>query len=69
LFCEEKINLVADYGAAAAAYYSAIQELEQGMITGSTAMYLERRKATEEARALCEKARNELDDHGAKHGC
>ena len=66
---KRKIGLVANYCAAVSAYHSAIRELEQGMITGSSEIYIERRKVTEEARVLCEKARKELDDHEAKHGC
>src|SRR5215467_2189723 len=62
-FCSEKVTLVADYGAVMAAYYSAVRELENGMITGSAEVYGKQRKATERARELCEAARKALDDH------
>ena len=68
-FCQEKITLVADYAAAVAAYNSAVREFEQGMITRSSGIYAKRRKATEEARALCEAVRKALNEHEAKHGC
>jgi hypothetical protein len=44
-------------------------EFEQGMITRSSGIYAKRRKATEEARALCEAVRKALNEHEAKHGC
>jgi hypothetical protein len=69
VFCEEKITLVADYATAVAAYSVAAQALEGGMITGSAEIYAKLRKATEEARALCEAARQELDQHEGTHKC
>jgi hypothetical protein len=67
--CSQKVTLVADYGTTIAAYYAAVQELEQGMITGSAEVYAKQRQATEEARTLCEAARRALDEHEAEHGC
>jgi hypothetical protein len=37
--CPQKVQLVAEYGAAVAAYYAAVDELEQGMITGSAEIF------------------------------
>lgn len=67
--CLEKVNLVADYGAAVTAYYNAVSKLEEGMITGSPQMYRDRFKSTESARAMCEAARKALAEHDAEHGC
>jgi hypothetical protein len=69
VFCEEKIQLVANYAAAVAAYYAAVGNLEAGMITGSAEVYRNLRQATEEARAICEAARKELDEHESRHRC
>ena len=68
-FCATKVQLVAEYSAAVAAYYSAIGELEQGMVTGSREVYAFQRRASDEARALCEAARQQLDEHIAEHQC
>ena len=67
--CEDKIQLVANYGAAVAGYYSAVSELEEGMISQSKEIYAARRRSVEEARMICEAARKELDDHVSAHGC
>jgi hypothetical protein len=69
VFCEERIHLVAEYAAALSAYYSAVRELEVGMITGSADIYRNLRQATEEARAVCEVARQKLANHEAGHKC
>jgi hypothetical protein len=60
MFCERRIELVAGYAAAVAAYYSSVRELEAGLITGSEEIYAKNLKATEEARAVCEAARERL---------
>jgi hypothetical protein len=67
--CEEKIQLVANYGVAVARYYYAVSELERGMVTGSRELFDELRRSTEEARTMCETARKELDDHVLADGC
>ena len=69
MICEDQIFLVANYGAAVAAYYASVVQLEQGVISGSVKIYAERRRATEDARLICEAARRELDDHVLAHGC
>lgn len=63
MFCEEKTRLGANYAAAVAAYYSAVCELEAGMITGSTDVYARLRRSTENAKSICEAALKELDAH------
>lgn len=62
-------EIVANYAAAVAAYYSAVYDLETGMITGSERIYASLRESTEEARSLCEAALKELNAHEAKHRC
>jgi len=69
VFCEEKILLAANYGAAAAAYGAAIAELEQTMIRDSREVYAQRRQTVEVTRIMCEAALKELDDHVSGHGC
>jgi hypothetical protein len=69
MYCEDQLRLVADYSAAVAAYYASVSRLEQGMISGSKDIYTRLRRATEEARLVCEAARNELDEHAKTHGC
>ena len=69
VFCEEKTRLVANYAAAVAAYYSAVCELEAGMITGSAKIYTAMRQSAESARTLCETALMELNAHETKHRC
>jgi hypothetical protein len=69
VFCEEKTRLVANYAAAVAAYYSAVCDLETGMITGSAKIYTALRQSTENARSICDAALKELDAHETKHRC
>jgi hypothetical protein len=69
LFCEERIQLVANYAAAVAEYYATVRELEFGMITASEDIYSDLRHATESARSRCENARKELDEHEFRHQC
>ena len=69
VFCEEKILLVANYGAAVTGYCAAVAELEKGMIRDSREVYAERRRSVEVARLICEAARKELDDHVSADGC
>jgi len=69
VFCEKKILLTANYGAAAAAYYAAVTELEKGMIRDSKEVFAERRRAVELARILSEAALKELDSHVFADGC
>ena len=65
----EKTRLVADYGAAVAAYYAAVGEFEQGLIIGSHQVYENQYRATEAARLECEGKRKVLEEHVAGHGC
>jgi hypothetical protein len=67
--CTEKVRLVANYGATVAAYYSSVSKLEQSLITGVPQTYNDRRRDTEEARCLCDAARQALDDHVSAHEC
>lgn len=67
--CAKKVRLVAEYGAAVAAYYAAAGELESAMIIGSTKAFHDRYQATEEARAACDAARIVLEKHVASHKC
>jgi hypothetical protein len=60
---------VASYAAAVAAYYSAVCDLETGMIKGSADVYARLRQSTENARSICEAALKELDAHETKHQC
>ena len=69
VFCEEKVVLMADYGAAAVAYCAAVSKLEQAMIRGSRETYADLRQSVEIARILCEAALKELDDHVFTDGC
>ena len=69
VFCEERIFLMVNYGAAGAAYGAAIAELEQTMIRDSKEVYAQRRQKVEVARIICEAALKELDDHVSGHGC
>jgi hypothetical protein len=69
VFCEEKILLVANYGAAATQYYNAVARLEKTMIRDSKEAYTELRRSVEVARMICEAALKELDDHVAADGC
>lgn len=69
VFCEQKILLTANYGAAVAVYAAAASELEKGMIRDSKEVYAERRQAVEVARILCEAALKELDAHVFADGC
>lgn len=69
VLCPKKITLVVDYGAAVAAYHSAVQTLEAWMIKGSAEIYRRHRKDVEAARQLCEAARKALDDHEAEDEC
>jgi hypothetical protein len=69
VFCEEKIFLMANYGAAATKYCAAVAELEQTMIRDSKEVYAQRRRTVEVARIISEAALKELDDHVAAHGC
>lgn len=69
VFCEEKILLVANYGAAVTDYYEAVAELEKGMIRDSKEVFAERRRKVEVARIICEAALKELDDHVSADRC
>jgi hypothetical protein len=69
VFCEEKILLMANYGAAAEKYCASVAKLEQGMIRGSRETYAELRRSVEIARIICEAALKELDDHVSAHSC
>jgi hypothetical protein len=69
VFCEEKIFLMASYGAAAKEYCAAVAELEETMIRDSREVYAQRRKNVEVARIVCETALKELDDHVSAHLC
>ena len=69
VFCEEKMLLMANYGAAAAEYYASVAKLEQGMIRGSRKTYAELRRSVEMARIICEATLRELDDHVSADGC
>jgi hypothetical protein len=69
VFCEEKMLLMANYGAAAAQYHASVAQLEQGMIRGSKKTYAELRRSVEMARIICEAALRELDDHVSADGC
>jgi hypothetical protein len=60
VFCEEKILLMANYGAAAAAYCVSVAKLEQGIIRGSRETYAELRCSLETARRTCEAALGNL---------
>ena len=68
MVCEEKLQLVVDYCAAVAAYQRAVSELERQMI-GPSDRYFDNRRCSEEARTVCEGAREELDRHVDGHGC
>jgi len=63
------IELMANYSTAAAAYCFSVAELEEGMITGSRQVFAARRRSAEEARAICEAALKELDDHVSERHC
>jgi hypothetical protein len=67
MFCEEKVLLMANYGAASTAYYASVSKLEQGMIRGSRETYAG--QSVEIARIICEAALKELDDHVFTDGC
>ena len=69
VFCEDKIVLMANYGAAAVAYCASVSKLEQALIRGSREVYAERRRAVEMTRIICEAALKELDDHVSADGC
>jgi len=69
VFCEHKIVLMANYGAAAVAYCAAVSKLEQALIRGSRETYAEQRRSVEMARIICEAALKELDDHVSADGC
>jgi hypothetical protein len=69
VFCEEKMLLMANYGAAAAQYHASVVKLEQGMIRGSKKTYAELRRSAEMARIVCEAALRELDEHVSTDGC
>jgi hypothetical protein len=69
VFCEEKILLVANYGAAVTDYCATVAELEKAMIRDSREVYAERRRRVEVARIICEAALKELDDHVSADGC
>ena len=68
-FCKKKVRLVAEYGAAVAALFSAVSELERSMIAQSGKLYKDRYIETEAARHLVETARKELEDHVSAHQC
>ena len=67
--CEEKIQLVINYAAAAAEYSDAVAEFERMMVCASYEVFAELRRSTDEARLKCEAARQELDNHVPMHGC
>ena len=67
--CEEKLQLIASYAGAVGAYYAALAELEFSMIAMSAEVYSRLRQKAEAARALCEAARKELEDHEVSHKC
>lgn len=67
--CEEELQLIASYANAIGAYHVAVAELEFGMIAASAEVYATLRQKTEPARAVCEAARKELDDHEVNHKC
>jgi len=69
VFCETKMLLMANYGAASAEYCAAVAVLEQMMIRASKEVYAERRQTLEVVRIICEAALKELDDHVSAHGC
>jgi hypothetical protein len=69
VFCEDKVVLMANYGAAAVAYGAAVSKLEQALIRGSRETYAEHRRLVEMARIICEAALKELDDHVSADGC
>jgi hypothetical protein len=69
VFCERKVLLVANYGAAALEYCAAVGRLENTMIRDSKEVYSNLRRSVEVARISCEAALKELDDHVAADGC
>ena len=69
VFCEEKVLLVANYGAAATEYFASVYQFERGMIRASRETYAELRRSVESARMRCEAALKELDDHVSADGC
>jgi hypothetical protein len=69
VFCEEKVVLMANYGAASVAYCAAVSKLEQALIRGSRKTYAEQRRLVEMARIICEASLKELDDHVSADGC
>jgi hypothetical protein len=67
--CDKKIQLVIEYAATMARYYHAVAELERGMVSGSKELFIERHRLAEQARIMCEDARQELDGHVKADGC
>jgi hypothetical protein len=69
MLCEQQIELLANYSAAATAYCASVARLEQALIGRSAEIYAERRRASEEARIACDAARQELEHHETAHQC
>jgi hypothetical protein len=67
--CDKKLRLAHLYNTYAAQYSRSVQILHKRVGVVSKAGYDELVRSTEEARAICEKARRLLEGHVAEHGC
>ena len=67
--CDEKMRLARAYDVYAAQYSRSVKILYKRMGVLPKSGYNELLRSTEEARALCEQARQALESHVAEHGC
>jgi multidrug resistance efflux pump len=68
-YCDEEQRLVDAYAFATADYNRAVQVLQRRRGVMSKTEYERLRAFSEQARASCEQARNELERHTSNHGC
>jgi hypothetical protein len=67
--CDEKLPLDEDYQLATTRFSEAVKKLRQRMGTSPKAEYARLDRAANEERVKSERARLELEEHVAVHGC
>jgi regulator of sirC expression with transglutaminase-like and TPR domain len=65
----EKSRLLKEYLSATTDFSAAVKNLHQGMVTSPKEEYARLDRAANEERLKCERARLELEEHVAVHGC
>jgi hypothetical protein len=67
--CEEKARLITEFDRTVRAYSVAVQEMALRVGTTPKDRYQKLKRATEDLRLQCERARLNLEHHTATHRC